>query len=140
MTNKKVLLLKKNQHFSIRDFKKQYLIFWIVTCVSARDYTVTWIWSVCTLQCQRSSAAIWKFVRHQKMSGQNNAVPAIVCWVDKVLSSQNILAISCKGHWYVLQAFQVDNLEKSGEKNCKSSLHFFISHISYLICLYHNRV
>ena len=31
---------KKNGHVTIRDFKKKNLIFWIVTCVSARDYTV----------------------------------------------------------------------------------------------------
>ena len=41
ITSKKVFFLKKNQHVSIRDFKKQKnLIFWIVTRVSARDYTV----------------------------------------------------------------------------------------------------
>ena len=41
MTNKKVFFLKQKWHVSIRDFKKQKkLIFWIVTRVSARDYTV----------------------------------------------------------------------------------------------------
>jgi hypothetical protein len=97
-----------------------------------------WIWFRLHSAVPEKFSSHMKICLASKLSGQNYAVPAIVCWVDKVLSSQNILAISCKGHWYVLQAFQVDNLEKSGEKNCKSSLHFFISHISYLICLYIN--
>ena len=41
-TNKKVFFLKKIRHVTIRDFKSQKnVIFWIVTCVSARDYMVS---------------------------------------------------------------------------------------------------